>query len=267
MLIKKICAKQLVLIALLSAFCLSEALIAQEMTGYGIMKKSDELDTGKSSRYSVTMTLISKTGRKRERSILVFSKDYGDMEKTVMSFQAPKDVSGVGYLTWEYDEKGKDDDMWLYMPALKKVRRIAGSAKNDDFMGTDFTYEDMGSRDLDKDTHTIKGEEDINGSPCWIIESVPKQKGEAYSRRTIWVRKDNFVIAKIDFYDRQEKLLKQLSVSDIRQINGIWTSGRMEMKNVQDSHTTVIELKNVEYNVPINDSFFSAAALERGNIK
>ena len=252
-----------VLFCVLSTTCIS----AQQMNGYQIMKKADEIDSGKTSQYGITMTLTNKAGGKRVREIVVYSKDFGTVEKTVMSFQTPKDVSGVGYLTWEYEDKGKDDDMWLYMPALKKVRRISGSSKNDDFMGTDFTYEDMSERDLDKDDHSLKGEEIVDGFPCYMIESVPKQKGEAYSKRVIRVRQDNFIIAKVDYYDRQGKLLKQLKVSDITQIDGIWTGQKMEMTNVQDSHSTLIELKNIQYNKAVNDSFFTVISLERESIK
>lgn len=237
-----------------------------EPTGLEVMRRTDERDTGRTSRYTVSMTLLSKAGAKRQREVIAYSKDYGDAKKTVMAFRTPKDVAGVGYLTWDYDEKGKDDDMWLFMPALKKVRRVTGSSRNDDFMGTDFTYEDMGSRDLDKDDFSLSGSETVGGADCWVVVAVPKG-ADPYSRRVLRVRKDDYVIAGAEYYDRQGKLLRLLSVPVIERVDGVWTAMRMEMKNVQDGHSTVIEMSDVRYNLEIDDELFTVAAIERGRVR
>lgn len=241
--------------------------LAAEPTGLEIMKKANARDTGTNSNYTISMTLVAKSGSKRTREIVVYSKDYGDIEKTVMSFLAPKDVAGVGYLTWSYDGSGKDDDMWLYMPAMKKVRRIAGSSKNDDFMGTDFTYEDIGNRDIDKDDYTLKESESIDGADCWVVAAVPKDKTEPNSKRILRIRKDTFVVAKAEYFDRQGKLLRVLEVPEIKDIDGIWTATHMIMTNVQDGHSTSIEMKNVRYDTPVDDTLFTVAAIEKGKIK
>lgn len=240
---------------------------ASEPTGLEVMRMADGRDTGKTSRYVVAMTLMAKSGSKRERQVIAYSKDYGDVQKTAMAFRSPKDVAGVGYLTWGYDETGKDDDMWLYMPALGKVRRISGSSKNDEFMGTDFTYEDMGSRDLDKDDFVLTGTESIDGSECWVITATAKEKNDAYSKRIVWVRQDCFVVAGAEYYDRQGKLLRVLTVPSIEQIDGIWTATVMEMKNLQDGHATRIELRDIEYDRELDDALFTVSAIERGKIK
>lgn len=240
---------------------------ATEPSGLEIMRRADEREEGKTSRYVVAMTLIAKSGSKREREVIAYSKDYGDVKKTAMAFRSPKDVAGVGYLTWGYDETGKDDDMWLYMSALGKVRRISGSSKNDDFMGTDFTYEDMGSRDLDKDDFLLTGTESVGGSECWVITATAKEKNDAYSKRIVWVRQDCSVVARAEYYDRQGKLLRVLTVPSIEVIDGIWTATVMEMKNVQDGHATKIELRDIEYNLELDDALFTVSAIERGKIK
>jgi hypothetical protein len=95
-----------------------------------------------------------------------------------MVFQNPRDVAGTGYLSFSYDDESKDDDMWLYLPAMRRVRRITGSGKNDDFMGTDFTYEDMGSRSLAKDTFSFQGEESIDGESCRRVEALPRDRSD-----------------------------------------------------------------------------------------
>jgi outer membrane lipoprotein-sorting protein len=150
---------------------------------------------------------------------------------------------------------------------MKRVRRITGSGKNDSFMGTDFTYEDMGSRSLNKDDFTLQREEAVEGAPCWVVEARPKDSKDPYGRRVIRVRKDSSVLAAVDYYDRQGRLLKTLRVSGIRQIDGIWTAQKMEMTNVQDKHSTVINISDIRFNTPLEDSLFTVANLERGSVR
>jgi outer membrane lipoprotein-sorting protein len=240
---------------------------AQDLSGYDIMKLVDERYIGDTARYNLTMTLISGRGAPRVREVSYYFKDYGDTEKILMVFQSPRDVAGTGYLSFSYDDESKDDDMWLYLPAMRRVRRIAGSGKNDDFMGTDFTYEDMGSRSLAKDTFFFRGEEPIDGEICWVVEARPLDRSAPYGRRVIWVRKDSYVIAATDYYDRQDKLLKTLRVSGIERIDGIWTAQKMEMTNVQSKHSTVIEISEINFHISFEDNLFAVSSLERGNLR
>jgi outer membrane lipoprotein-sorting protein len=224
---------------------------AQTPNGYDVMKLADDRYAGNTAQYKLTMTLESGRGAPRIREVSYYFKDYGDTDKILMIFGSPRDVAGTGYLSFSYDDESKDDDMWLYLPAMKRVRRITGSGKNDDFMGTDFTYEDMGSRSLGKDTFDLSGEEAVEGEPCWTVEARPKDGKDPYGRRVIWVRKDSYIINAVDYYDRQDRLLKTLRVSGIRQIDGIWTAQKMEMTNVQNRHSTVIEMSDIQFNLPL----------------
>ncbi|WP_319475795.1 outer membrane lipoprotein-sorting protein [Marispirochaeta aestuarii] len=254
--------------ALVSLLLMSSVnLFPQSLSGEDIMRRVDERYTGDTQKNTTTITLINKRGNSRVREIISYTKDYGDTEKNVMVFTEPRDVAGVGYLAYSYDELGKDDDTWLFLPAMKRSRRISGSSRNDYFMGTDFTYDDMGDRKVEEDTHALKGEEQINGISCWIIESVPKEPGYIYSRRVTWIRQDVLIAVKVEYYDRQEELQKILRTSDITEIDGIWTVRRMEMDNIQNEHRTILEFKNIQYNLPVEDSFFSVATLERGRIR
>lgn len=245
------------------------------MSGYDIMKKADEVESAKTGTYTANMILTNKKGSVREREVVCYMKDYGDTDKTVIVFRTPKDVAGVGYLMFEYDEKADgttpDSDRWLYMPAMKKVRRISGSGSGDDFMGTDFTYDDMGDRGLSKDTYNLLGEEVVQESDdkvvCWKVECIAKDKTEKNSRRIVWIRKDNYIMQKAEFYDRQNNLQRELLCSDIKKIDGYWNTGKMFMKNVQTDHTTLLVMKDVKYNATVNDSWFTVASLERGTIK
>jgi outer membrane lipoprotein-sorting protein len=246
---------------------ISGAAFAQTPTGYDVMKRADERYTGDTAQYRLTMTLNSGRGAPRVREVSYYFKDYGDTEKILMYFNSPRDVAGTGYLSFSYDDESKDDDIWLYLPAMRRVRRISGSGKNDSFMGTDFTYEDIGSRGLGKDDFSLQGEEMVDGAACWTVEARPKDSRDPYGRRIIRVRKDSSVLAAVDFYDRQDRLLKTLRVSGIDRIDGIWTAQKMEMTNVRDRHSTVIDISDIRFNTPLEDSLFTVANLERGSAR
>ena len=173
--------------------------------------------------------------------------------------------AGTGFLTWDYDELNKDDDKWLYLPAIKKTRRISGSsAKQDYFMGSDFTYDDMGSRNVDEDTHTLLGEETVDGQKCWKLESLPKDKRDIYSRKTALIRQDCLIPVRVEYYDKMGKLHRRLEMSDIAKVEGFWVARKMHMTNVQTEHQTVLEIKNPTYNIPMEESKFNVTTLEKG---
>ncbi len=262
--IKKSCK---ILFTVLVAFAVVLPAWTETLTGEQIMQKVDAREQPKTSKQTTTMKLIDKRGHERVRSVVGYAKDYGDVEKSVMIFKKPADVKGVGFLSYSYEEIGKDDDSWLFLPALGKSRRISGSSQNDDFMGTDFTYDDMGGRKVAEDTHTFIKEETVDGNLCWVVESVPKEKGSLYSKKIAWIRQDVLIPVKVEYYDKKGKLLKVLNNSGITQISGLWTIQKMEMKNVQKKHTTIITFDNTEFNVSVNDSYFTVASLERGRIR
>ena len=238
---------------------------AQTLTGRDIMQRAKDLPDGDSRYSEMELTLIKKNGDKRERKVVSWSIDEGKDKKTLMFFTYPGDVNGTGFLTWDYDDMSKDDDKWLYLPAMKKTRRISGSSsKTDYFMGTDFTYNDMGSRNIDEDTHTLLREEDRDGQKCWVVESGPVDKREIYSRKVTWIRQDCCVPIYVEFYDKLDKLHRYLTISEISQVQGYWTKQHMEMKNVQTGHSTVIVLKNPQYDLKVDKSMFTVAKLEKG---
>ncbi|MCD6257337.1 outer membrane lipoprotein-sorting protein [Candidatus Aerophobetes bacterium] len=238
----------------------------KSLTGRDIMVKVKERPDGDDRRAIIHMILINKRNRKRERTLLTYSKDYGKDSKRLMYFLKPADIKGTAFLSWEYDELGKDDDRWLYLPALRKVRRISGKSRNEYFMGTDFTYDDLGDRSVDEDEHKLIGEEKIDGFDCWVIESIPKDKDDMYTKRVIWVRKDSFVPVRIEYYNKQG-LLKILTAKDVRQQDGFWTIFHMEMDNISEKHKTIMEMEEVQYNVGIKDNLFRVSTLERGKIR
>lgn len=264
---KKINLLWLVLILVLS-FC-NNFVYAQavELTGRDIMTKVDNRPDGDDRTMTMNMTLINKQGKTRERTILSFSKDYSKDSKALIYFKKPADVKGTGFLSWEYDDPNKDDDRWLYLPALKKVRRISGSSKNDYFMGTDFTYDDLGNRSVDEDNHELLKQDDIDGTICWVVESKPKNKNDMYSKVIKWIRQDALMSVKVEFYDKQDNLLKILTISDIRKQDGFWTAFKMEMQNIPEKHKTILEITKMHYNQGLKDNFFKVSTLESGKIR
>jgi len=236
-------------------------------TGREIMLKVDAQPDGDSRKSLMKMELINKRGSKRIRSMLSYSKDYGKDKKTIMFFQAPADVKGTGFLTWDYATDDKTDDRWLFLPAMNKTRRISGSsARKEYFMGSDFTYDDLGNHDVDDDIHKLQGEQVLDGNKYWVIESVPKDSENLYSKKIGWIRQDNYMAIKVEYYDKQGSILKELSVDEVKQIEGFWTAISMTMVNHQRDHKTIIRLESVSYNDTIEDHLFTVNSLERGYI-
>ncbi|MGP1454644.1 MAG: outer membrane lipoprotein-sorting protein [Treponema sp.] len=257
--------KQLIALTVFAAAVAGFA-FAQELTGKEIMQKADNREKAATDSFTMRMTLVNAGGKKRVREVRVYSKDYGSEKKTVMVFLLPADVKGVGYLSFSYDDESKSDDRWLYMPALKKAKRISGSSSQDYFMGTDFTYDDISGHKIDDYTYTLLGEEPVDGKNCWKIESVPVNKS-MYSKYVSWIDKESLVQVKAEFYDEQGTVLKALTVSSIEKRDGFWTAGKMEMNNLQKKHTTVIETLKRELNKSIPDSYFRVNSLEEGKIR
>lgn len=240
-------------------------MMAQTLTGDQIAAKVHDRPDGDTRYCEISLTLINKNGSQRVRELKSYSKDYGKDRKTIMFFLYPGDVKGTGFLTWDYDRTDKEDDKWLYLPAMKKTRRISGSSsKTDYFMGSDFTYDDMGRRNLSEDTHTLLREESVDGHKCWVLQSVPKTTGEIYTKRISWIRQDCLIPIRVEYYDKLNKLHRLLVASDIKQIDGFWTVGKMNMKNVQTNHETALVFKNYKYNSPADDNMFTVSQLEKG---
>lgn len=238
---------------------------AQNLSGRDIIQKVKDRPDGDTRYGEMELTLIKKNGSSRQRKVSSWAMDEGKNTKKMMFFTYPGDVKGTGFLTWDYDQIGKEDAKWLYLPAMKKTRRISGSSsKTDYFMGTDFTYDDMGSRHIDEDKHTLLREEMKDGYKCWVVESVPVDKHEIYSRKVTWIRQDCLVAVCAEYYDKLNKLHRLLTISEIKKIQDFWTICKMEMKNVQTGHSTVIEVKNTQYDVKIDKDLFTVAKLEKG---
>lgn len=257
--------KNVITLTLLTGALFSLNIFAQEkLTGRQIIENVYYRPTGDDATSDLTMTLINSRGDERVREIQQFSKDYGKEEKSIMFFLSPADVRNTSFMNWSYDEEGKDDDQWIYLPALKKVKRISSDSKSDYFMGSDFTYDDLGDRHPSEDTHKLLREEKINGEDCYVVESIPKEEDYMYSKTVTWVSKDKWIGLKKEFYDEDGDHLKNLTVEKYDKIDGFWVILHSEMHNIQKDHKTIMKLKNVKLNTGIDDGMFTERMMKRG---
>lgn len=255
--------KTVKIFVVLIALVLSHNAVAQDLTASEIVYNSYNLPAGEDQTSNLKMSLINRHGDTRVRQIKQFTKEMGDMEKSVMYFISPADVKNTSFMNWSYDSD-KNDDQWIYLPAIRKIKRISSDSKSDYFMGSDFTYDDLGDRKVDQDNHTILKEETIDGNNYYVIQSIPKDDEYMYSRTITWINKDNFVGLKKEFYDEDDELLKILSVEKTQTIDGIIIITKSVMENVQKDHKTIMELSNVELNTGLSDSKFTDRMMMRG---
>ena len=234
-----------------------------QLTGTQIVDKAYNIATGDDQTSILTMTLVNKSGKKRVRKIKQFTKDLGKVEKSIMFFQSPADVKNTSFMNWSY-VSDKSDDQWIYLPALKKTKRLSSDSKSDYFMGSDFTYDDLGDRKLDADKHKLLREETVNGIKCYVVESTSKDEDYMYTKTVTWINKSNFIGVKKEFYDEDADLLKVLTIKSTKKISGFWVITQSEMKNVQKNHKTIIELGNIVINSGVSDSKFTERMMTRG---
>ncbi len=239
-------------------------------TAREIMEKNFAVTRVLDSIADVTFTLINTAGQERVRKTLTVSKlQSNGMDNTQMvRFLSPPDVKGTAILTIEHTDQ--DDDIWVYLPALKKVRRLVATNKKDSFAGTDFSYGDVIGHKVEDWQHILLREEEVDGQPCYVIESVPRDESvkasSGYSKHNAWIRKDNFVTIKEEFWDRAGQPLKSCKGEDVQLVDpdrGRWRPMRLEATNSQTGHRTIIQFENFKVNQQIPDEFFTARYMER----
>ncbi|GBD95894.1 MAG TPA: outer membrane lipoprotein-sorting protein [Nitrospirae bacterium] len=239
----------------------SQALTAQE-----IVKKSQKafLYQGKDFKARVLMKLITKSGRERIREMTMLRKNYGTSggeQKYFIYFFKPADVRDMTFMVYKYP--GRDDDRWLFIPAINMVKRIAARDKTSSFVGSDFTYEDISGRDLEDDIHTLIKEEKLGGRECHVIKSRPKAGDVNYSYKLSWIDKENFLPLKEKFYDLKGDLMKVFTADRFGEIKGYPTVVERTMKNIRSGHRTEVTFLKTDYNTGIPDRLFSERFLKR----
>ena len=218
----------------------------------------------------VKMTVIDDKKQSRERDITMATKLYdgGKTEKRVYRFVSPADVQGTSILVFDYEEK--PDDVWIYLPALRKTRRVVSSQKTQSFMGSEFSYGDLNIPAIDDFDYTLVKQEPFGGETCYVIDVAPKSKeiaeSEGYSKKTYWVSKDKYTVLRGLYYDKDGKLLKELVAENIKLLdakNKRYRPMHMEMVNKQNGRKSVFESPKVTFSPNTKDEFFTPAYLER----
>lgn len=226
-----------------------------------IVEEAQRRTTSKSERYEGLLRSFTANGKTSEKRWTVERLGSHGTSKTVIRFTAPAEVKGVALLVVNHPDRSSDQ--WMWTPAIERDRRIAQQDRSTRFFGTDFSFEDLEERDASQFEYTLLGEEAIAGSPSWKIQSIPRQsKASQYTKSVVWIRQDNYAVARIDSYSMNE-VVRRLEYSDIRNIQGIWTARETTMTDVQRGSVTNLSLDQIEYNVSLNDSNFTLQAIRR----
>lgn len=250
---------------ILLACVLSFTCFVSSQTGQEISKKSlDAIEVGSMEMIS-TIHIRDAKGNDRVRQITSASKTFGDVTKMLIKFIAPSDVKGTAILVFDY--KKKNDNMWIYMPALRKVRRIVSSEKGKSFMGSEFTNADMSNPTISDFEYTTLGSETYEGKNCWKIESKCMteaiQNENGFSKRISFIDKTNYLCYKVEYYDFNGKLHRVQSIENYKkQQNGKYFAYKMTMENVQTKRKSEMNIDKFQIGSQLPESAFAPTAIE-----
>ncbi|MBI4516000.1 MAG: outer membrane lipoprotein-sorting protein [Deltaproteobacteria bacterium] len=244
------------------------AVAQAQPTATDIVEKSQQAFyyPGSDMKAKVTMELIAGEGKKRTRVLAMLRKNDSTSrnQKYFLYFHQPGDVRRTAFLVWKYPEK--DDDRWIFIPALNAVRRVAASDSRSSFVGSDFTYEDISGRDLSADAHTLLHEEKLGEADCYVIESIPKS-GAEYTKKRAWIDQATFLPRQEEYYDAQNELARRFTADAIENVAAgegktIPTVVKRTMRNVKSGHRTEVRFESVAYDVGLDDEVFAERALQ-----
>jgi len=239
--------------------------------GDEIAERINARDDGAHVTRHIAMELVDRRGKRRLRETVGYRKYYGGEKRTVLFFEAPKNVAGTAFMTFDHPDPGREDDQWLYLPGLRKVRRISASDRGDSFVGTDFTYEDIkkeGKVSFEDYRFETVGVGEVDGHPCYLLQATPVSDAVAkelgYGRVVFHVDREIWMSRRSEYWDPRGKPLKTVHASEIRQVDGIWTAHRLEAESQATGHRTVFTSTAVSYSSPVEDDLFTERALRRG---
>ncbi|MFT5112581.1 MAG: hypothetical protein ACI8P9_001908 [Parasphingorhabdus sp.] len=235
-----------------------------EEKGLAILMEADARDTGWGNQQAnMKMKLKNKQGDTSSRSIRIRSLEVpGDGDKSLSIFDDPADVKGTAFLS--HTHAVKPDEQWLYLPALKRVKRISSGNKSGPFMGSEFAYEDIASQEVKKYKYKYLRDEDLDGTMTFVVEQYPQYKKSGYTRQIVWIDKERYIGLKIEFYDRKNSLLKTLSFHDYKQyIDKFWRASKLSMLNHQTGKSSSLEWTNYEFQSGLGEKDFHRSVLQR----
>ncbi len=225
-----------------------------------IMQQVDNRPMPDDQQLTMTMKLVNRKEKTLQRTLRV--KKQGET-KSFLRFTAPADVENTAFLN--ISREAGDDEMYLYMPALNRVRRIASSTKHQNFMGSDFTYDDMGDRDIHDYTYTLlSGDATLEDDSTYVITGNARKPAETgYSRLKFWIRKDHYLPVKIEYYDRRGDLLKIQKNGEVQQFDEYMIATRIKMRNVQTKHQTILSMQDIQVNIGLPEMTWTQRNLRR----
>lgn len=239
--------------------------ITPEEKGLEIAQSADLADQGfESQAVNLTMTLTNRNGQTSTRYLSNKTLEQtADGDKSLIVFKSPKDVLGTAILT--YTHKTGSDDQWLYLPSIKRVKRISSSNKSGPFMGSEFAYEDLSSQEVEKYTYRFLGEEQQSGENTLLVERKPVDTKSGYTRQLVWYNKDKgYRLEKVEFYDRKNVKLKTLTYSGYKLYkNKYWRAAKFNMVNHQTGKTTLLEFDDYEFGIGLTENDFTQNSLKR----
>jgi hypothetical protein len=244
-----------------------------ESRAHWVARQVQDRETGADSRFSMRMTLVDRRGRSRERALTIKGLQGGPGraaagDRTLLHFTYPNDIRGTGFLVWEHPDA--DDERFLYLPSLARVRRIAGSEAQESFAGSDFTYEDIGGRELEDYEYALLAEDETwtaaDGSrhAVWRLESTSRKPGARFPRIVSLVRKDILIAVHAEIFNRRNERQKTFDASRIEKVDGYWTATAMTMADALEGTRTDLVVEKAEYDVGLKAADFSRVQLERG---
>lgn len=249
--------------AVAAALLLSICVMGFAMTGEEVVEHYDAIPIPVSTHMALKMDLIEADGSTSTRMMEEWGIEDGDLVSTIIVFRTPASVKNTRFL--QVENEGRGDDKWIYLPALKRVRRIASSEGSASFMGSDASYDDMETRDIDRDTHELLREERTGSWDCYVVKAVAKDPEDSqYSYRVTWFDKATYTPVRMEMFDGQQQLLKVLTVKELTENNGYWTPMLTEYKNVQTGHATQLKVLQIEYDKPISKKRFTTQYLKTG---
>ena len=242
-----------------------EAIAAPAVLDHGdartIMTESQRRSEARFYRYDGLLQSFDSKGTVTDKRWTFDREGSNGQSKAVLRFTAPAEVKGVALLIFNHPERASDQ--WMWTPALERDRRIALQDRSTRFFGTDFSFEDLEERDVDQFDHSLLGNETIDGAACWRIQTTPKRsRSSQYSHSIAWIRKDNYVMARLDNFVKDE-VAKRLTCSTIEDIQGIWTARQLEMADLHRGTRTRLTLQQVKYNAPMKEGDFTLQAIRR----
>jgi hypothetical protein len=250
-------------IALFLAVAVSVPVFA--ITGTEVMQKAYDVAEPQFSHSAVQMDLIDANGTVETRMMEEWGKMENDLVSTVMVFRSPASVKDTRFLQVENEDRA--NDKWIYLPALRTTRRIASAEGDKSFMGTDATYDDMETREVEADTHDLMGEETVGSYDCYKVKSVAKDLSNSqYGYRISYIDKNSFVPVKIEMFDKHEEPCKVLTVETLKQQDGYWIPFCNLMVDLQSGHSTRLTILQIQLDKPISSKLFSTSFLKTGRV-